>query len=64
MWISMPMWFIHAYILFKKKNSLKITLSSFSKLWGENNLVKPVRLLPLNLKSINLMQKYTHIIES
>ena len=34
------------------------------KLFGEKRLVKSVKLLPLNIKSIIPIQKYPHIIES
>ena len=36
----------------------------FLKLFGKKRLVKSVKLLPLNIKSINLLQKYPHITES
>ena len=36
----------------------------FLKLFGENRLVKLVKLLPLNTKSINPIQKYPNITES
>ena len=39
-------------------------LSFFLKLFGEKRLVKSVKLLNLNMKSINPMQKYPHITES
>ena len=38
--------------------------SFFLKLLGEKRLKKSVKLLPLNIKSINPIQKYPHIIES
>ena len=38
--------------------------SFFLKLFGEKRLVKSVQLLPLNIKSINLIQKYSRITES
>ena len=34
------------------------------KLFGENKLVGSVKLLLLGMKSINLIQKYPHVIES
>ena len=34
------------------------------KLFGEERFVKSVKLLPLIIKSINLIQKYPHITES
>ena len=34
------------------------------KLFGEKRLVKSVKLLPLSIKSINLIQKCTHTTES
>ena len=34
------------------------------KLFGEKRLVKSVKLLPLSIKSINPIQKQSHIIES
>ena len=36
----------------------------FLKLFSEKRLVKSVKLLSLNIKSINLIQKYPHITES
>ena len=39
-------------------------MTCFPKLCGENKFVKSVRLLPLNIKSINPMQKYLYIINS
>ena len=39
-------------------------LSFFSKPQGENMLVKPAKVLPARIKSINPKQKYPHIIES
>ena len=36
----------------------------FFKLSGEKRLVKSVKLLPLNIKLINPIQKYPHITES
>ena len=38
--------------------------SLFLNLFGEKRLVKSIKLLPLNIKSINLIQKYPHITES
>ena len=38
--------------------------SFFLKSLGEKRFVYPVKLLPLNIKSINAIQKYPHIIES
>ena len=38
-------------------------LPFFSKLFGENKFVKLDNFLPANIKSINPMQKYPHIIE-
>ena len=38
--------------------------SFFLKLFGEKRLVKSVKLLPLNIKSINPMQKHLHVTES
>ena len=40
------------------------TISSFLKKKSEKRLVKSVGLLPLNIKSINPIQKYPHITES
>ena len=37
--------------------------SFFLKLFGEKRLVKSVKLLPLNIKLINTIQKYSHITE-
>ena len=34
------------------------------KLFGEKRLVKSVKFLPTNIKSINTIQKYPHITES
>ena len=50
-------------MLYFKKES-RITLSFFLKLCDENIFVKYFRLLPCNIKSINPMQKYPHIIKS
>ena len=35
-----------------------------SKLFDEKRLIKSVKVLPLSIKSINLIQKYVHITES
>ena len=36
----------------------------FLKSFGENKIVKPVKVLPASIKLINPMQKYSHITES
>ena len=41
-----------------------IISSFFLKLFGEKKLVKSVKVLPLSIKSINPIQKYTLITES
>ena len=56
------MCFIDDHIFFQK--IFRIALPLFSKSCDENKFVKPVRLLRLNIKSINQIQKYPHIIES
>ena len=38
--------------------------SFFLKLFGEKRFVYSVKVFPLNIKSINPMQKYLHITES
>ena len=38
--------------------------SYFLKLFGEKRFVNLVKVFPASIKSINLIQKYTHIIES
>ena len=38
--------------------------SFFLKLFGEKRFVYSVKVFPLNIKSINPMQKYPHITES
>ena len=38
--------------------------SFFSKLFGEKRFVCSVKVFPLNIKSINPIQKYPHITES
>ena len=42
----------------------KIMSSFFPKLFGEKRFVHSVIVFPLNIKSINPMQKYLHITES
>ena len=46
------------------KKQFNVTLSFFLKLLSENKFVKSVKLLSLNAKPINPVQKYLHIIES
>ena len=41
-----------------------IILYHFLKLFGEKRLVKSVKLLPLNIKSTNPVQKYPHVTQS
>ena len=41
----------------------KIISSFFWKLLGEKRIIKSVKLLPLSIKSINPIQKYSHITE-
>ena len=41
-----------------------IILSISLKLFGENKILKSVKLLPLNIKSISTKKKYLHLIES
>ena len=48
-------------LYFISKNNSE--LSFFSKLCGKNAFVKSFRVLSLNIKLINGMQKYSHIIE-
>ena len=50
--------------MFIKYLSSKIMSSFFSKLFGEKRFVYSVKVLPLNLKSINSIKKYPHITES
>ena len=50
------MWFIHAYIEFQK--IIQNYFFTPFKIGGKNRFIKSVRLLPLNMKSINLVQKY------
>ena len=52
----------YTYALFTKY--FKIIPSFFSKLFGEKRLVYSVNVFPLNIKSINPMEKYQHITES
>ena len=47
-----------------KKNNSRLLYHYFLKLFGKNKLVKSVKLLPLNIKSTNSIQKYPNIIES
>ena len=42
----------------------KILSSFFLKLFGEKRFVSSVKVFPANIKSINPVQKYRHIIES
>ena len=42
----------------------KVISSFFLKLFGTKRLVKSVKLSPLSIKSINPLQKYSHVIES
>ena len=42
----------------------KIKSSFLSKLFGEKRFVNSVKVFPLNIKSINPIQKYPHITES
>ena len=46
------------------QNSLKLYHRFFFKLFGQKRLVKSVKVFPASIKSINLMQKYPHSIES
>ena len=39
-------------------------LSFFLKLLGEKRFVKPVKILPASIKTIDPVQKYPHITES
>ena len=39
-------------------------LSFFLKLFGEKRLVKPVNVLPASIKTMDPVQKYSHITES
>ena len=39
-------------------------LSFYLKLFGKNRLIKSVKVLPLSIKPIDLIQKYPHITES
>ena len=52
----------YTYVLFIKY--FKIIPSFFSKLFGEKRLVYSANVFPLNIKSINPMEKYQHITES
>ena len=52
----------YTYALFIKY--FKIIPSFLSKLFGEKRLVYSVNVFPLNIKSINPMEKYQHITES
>ena len=52
----------YTYALFIKY--FKIISSFFSKLFGEKRFVYSVKVFPLNIKSINPIQKYPHITES
>ena len=52
-----------------KESLISLILFSLSccqllKLFGEKGLIKSVNVFPANIKSINPLQKYPHIIES
>ena len=55
---------IHVLESFKFLESFRIILSLFSHLLEENKLVQCNKSLAFSIKSINLIQKYPHIIES
>ena len=52
----------YVYSLLEKQS--RITLSLFLKLCGENKFAETVKVLTLNIKSINPMKKFPQIIES
>ena len=52
----------YTYALFIKY--FKIMSSFFVKLFGEKRFVNSINVFPLNIKSINPIQKYAHITES
>ena len=55
-------WIFHYYYIYLKHSSILVFFIVLLKLFGENRLAKYVKYLLFNIKSINLVHQYPHII--